>query len=103
VLILSGSFGAGGAQLYSNLLTFTSFASLLFNTITILGLFVLRRKRRDLPRPYRVAAYPFVPAAYLLVSAFFLVFIAKGAPWNAGFGMLIILIGVVPYLYWRKT
>src|SRR5439155_5732469 len=43
-LIVSGSFGTRGAQLYSDLLTFTSFASLLFNALTIVGLFVLRRK-----------------------------------------------------------
>jgi APA family basic amino acid/polyamine antiporter len=101
-LILSGSFGTRGAALYSDLLTFTSFASLLFNTITIAGLFVLRKKRPELPRPYRVALYPLVPAAYVLVSVFLLVFIAVGDPRNAGFGLIAILVGVAPYLYWRR-
>ncbi len=43
-LILSGSLGARGAQLYSDLLTFTAFASLLFNALTVYGLFVLRNE-----------------------------------------------------------
>src|SRR5207248_8095675 len=87
-LILSGSFGARGAQLYSDLLTFTSFASLLFNALTIAGLFVLRRKRPDLPRPYKVVAYPFIPLLFLIVAIFFLIFIAVGDPRNSGFGAL---------------
>jgi amino acid transporter len=101
-LILSGSLGARGAQLYSDLLTFTAFASLLFNTLTVAGLFVLRRKRPDLARPYRVAAYPFVPLMFLLAAIFFLVFIALGDPRNSGFGVTIILTGIPLYVYLRS-
>ncbi len=102
VLILSGSLGSRGAQLYSDLLTFTSFASLLFNALTIGGLFVLRRKRPELPRPYKVTAYPLVPLLYLAAAVFFLIFIAVGDPRNSGFGLLAILSGVPMYLYWRS-
>jgi len=101
-LILSGSFGSRGAQLYSDLLTFTSFASLLFNTLTVIGLFRLRRLRPDLPRPYRVTAYPWVPLLYLLTASFFLIFIAWGDPRNSGLGLAFILSGIPLYLYWRK-
>jgi APA family basic amino acid/polyamine antiporter len=103
LLILWGSFGARGAQLYSDLLTFTSFASMLFNTLTVAGLFVLRRKRPELERPYKVTAYPFVPAVFLIVAAFFLIFIAVGDPRNAGVGTIVILAGVLPYFYWRRS
>jgi APA family basic amino acid/polyamine antiporter len=101
LLVLSGSFGTRGAQLYSDLLTFTAFASLLFNVLTIVGLFRLRKRRPDLPRPYKVAGYPFVPLLYLLGALFFLIFIAIGDPRNSGFGMLTILTGLPLYLYWR--
>jgi APA family basic amino acid/polyamine antiporter len=100
-LVLSGSLGKRGAKLYSDLLTFTAFASLLFNALTIFGLFRLRKTRPELPRPYKVAGYPFVPLLYLLVSLFFLVFIL-GDPRNSGFGLLTILSGVPLYLYWRR-
>ena len=88
--------------MYSDLLTFTSFASLLFNALTILGLFLLRKKRPELPRPYKVAAYPFIPLFYLLTAVFFLIFIALGDPRNSGFGLLIIFSGIPLYLYWRR-
>jgi APA family basic amino acid/polyamine antiporter len=101
-LVFTGSFGSRGAQLYSDLLTFTSFASLLFNTLTVAGLFMLRRKQPDLPRPCPVPFYPALPLLFLVVAAFFLVFIAVGDPRNAGFGLLVIAIGVLPYLYRRR-
>jgi APA family basic amino acid/polyamine antiporter len=102
VLILSGSFGARGAQLYSDLLTFTSFASLLFNALTIAGLFALRKKRPELPRPYKVFAYPFIPLLFLITAIFFLIFIAVGDPRNSGFGVITICSGIPLYLFLRR-
>ncbi len=101
-LILSGSFGTRGAQLYSDLLTFTSFASLLFNTLTIAGLFVLRRKRPELPRPYKTPGYPIIPLLFLATAVFFLIFIAVGDPRNSGFGALIIMSGIPLFLFLRR-
>jgi APA family basic amino acid/polyamine antiporter len=101
-LVLSGSFGSRGARLYSDLLTFTAFASLMFNALTIFGLFRLRTKRPELPRPYRVPGYPFIPLLYLLAALFFLVFIALGDPRNSGFGLLVTFSGVPLYYYWRR-
>ncbi|MGH9319389.1 MAG: APC family permease [Vicinamibacteria bacterium] len=102
LLVLTGSLGARGAQLYSDLLTFTSFASLLFNALTVAGLFVLRVKQPNLARPFRVPAYPWIPALYLAVSAFFLVFIAVGDPRNAGLGFLVMLAGVPVYFFLKR-
>jgi APA family basic amino acid/polyamine antiporter len=101
ILVLTGSLGSRGAQLYSDLLTFTSFASLLFNAVTVWGLFLLRRKQPDLARPYRAPAYPWIPAVYLGVALFFLVFIAIGDPRNSGLGFAIVLTGVPVYFYLR--
>ena len=102
-LILTGSLGTRGAQLYSDLLTFTSFASLLFNALTVAGLFVLRRTQPNLPRPYRVPGYPWVPALYLITAVFFLIYIAIGDPRNAGFGIGVILLGLPLYLFWNRS
>jgi APA family basic amino acid/polyamine antiporter len=100
-LVFSGSFGSRGAQLYSDLLTFTSFASLLFNALTVAGLLVLRKKQPALPRPYRVAGYPWIPLLYLSAAVFFLIFIAAGDPRNSAFGVAIIASGAPLYLYWK--
>ena len=57
LLTLSGS--------YSDLLDYVIFAVLLFYILTIAGLFVLRRTRPDMERPYRAFGYPVLPAAYI--------------------------------------
>jgi len=101
-LLLTGSLGTRGAQLYSDLLTFTSFASLLFNALTVAGLFVLRVRQPKLDRPFRVPAYPIIPALYLAVAAFFLVFIAVGDPRNAGLGTVVMLMGVPVYFFLKR-
>lgn len=102
LLVLTGSLGTRGNQLYSDLLTFTSFASLLFNALTITGLFILRRNQPDLPRPYRVPFYPVTPILYLITALFFLVFIAYGDPRNTGIGLGLILLGLPLYWLWRR-
>jgi len=69
---------------YSDLLTLTAFSSLLFNVLTVVGLFVLRRRRPDLARPYRVWGYPAVPLLFVAVALFFLVYMPVADPRNTG-------------------
>ena len=52
-----------GGNLYSNLLDYVISAALIFYLLTVAGVFRLRAKRPDAPRPYRMIGYPFVPAA----------------------------------------
>jgi APA family basic amino acid/polyamine antiporter len=87
---------------YSDLLTFTAFLSLLFNVPTVLGLFVLRRRRPGLARPYRVWGYPVVPLVFVAVALFFLVYMPVADPRNTGLGLLLTAAGVPAYLYWRR-
>jgi APA family basic amino acid/polyamine antiporter len=96
---------AGGLTLtgtYSNLLTMTAFSSLLFNVLTVVGLFVLRRRRPDLARPYRVWGYPVVPLLFVAVALFFLVYMPVADPRYTGLGLLLTAAGVPAYLYWRR-
>jgi APA family basic amino acid/polyamine antiporter len=94
VLTLSGT--------YSDLLTMTAFSSLLFNVLTVVGLFVLRRRRPDLVRPYRAWGYPAVPLLFVAVALFFLVYMPVAEPRNTGLGLLLTATGAPAYLYWRR-
>lgn len=87
---------------YSDLLTYTAFASLLFGVLTVAAVIVLRRKRPDMNRPYRVWGYPLVPIVYILAAVFFIVYIFLGDARNSGLGLAIIIAGIPVYFFLYK-
>lgn len=94
-----GSFGS----LYNDLLTYVISAALIFYILTIVGLFVLRRKRPDVERPYKAFGYPIVPALYIIGASVILavLFIYQTATtWP---GLIIVLTGVPIYFLWRRS
>jgi len=93
VLTLAGS--------YSELLTFTSIASVFFGGLTVAAVYRLRFTQPDRPRPYRCWGYPVTPALYLAIWLLFLFYIVLGAPRITGIGTLLILSGIPFYLGWK--
>jgi APA family basic amino acid/polyamine antiporter len=53
---------------YDQLYTYVTFGMVLSYTLTVVGLFVLRWKKPDIPRPYRCTGYPWLPGFYVLVG-----------------------------------
>lgn len=89
-------------NLYSNLLDYVVFAVLIFYVLTIMGLFILRRKRPDAERPYRAFGYPLVPAVYIVVASaimLVLLFYRTQTTWP---GLVIVLAGVPVYFFWKR-
>ncbi len=68
-----------------------------FYALTVAAVFVLRRTRPDLIRPYRVWGYPLVPAVFLLASVLMVANALIHDPHNTGLTFLIILAGVPVY------
>lgn len=95
VLTLSGSYDA--------LLTYTTFASLLFNAATAACVFVLRRQHPHEDRPYRAFGFPVSTALFIAVALFFVVYIVQGDPKSSLYGGLLVLLGVPVYLIVRRV
>ncbi|HZO23373.1 MAG TPA: amino acid permease [Steroidobacteraceae bacterium] len=72
-----------------------------FYALAVAAVFVLRRKRPDLERPYRVLGYPAVPALFLLASLAMVVNAFITDPVNTGITFGIILAGIPAYYLWR--
>jgi APA family basic amino acid/polyamine antiporter len=72
-----------------------------FYALAVAGVFVLRRRRPDLPRPYRVWGYPLVPAVFLVASAFMVLNALFTDPVNTGITFAIILVGVP--VFWLRA
>jgi len=89
VLCVSGTYG--------DLLDYTTFASLLFYIITIAGIFILRRKEPDTPRPYRVFAYPILPVLYIVIASAICIILLITKPQNTWSGVFFVLLGVPVY------
>jgi amino acid transporter len=71
-----------------------------FYALTVAAVFVLRRRRPELPRPYRVWGYPFVPAVFLVASAGMVVNALVTDPVNTGVTLLVIAVGFP--VYWLR-
>jgi APA family basic amino acid/polyamine antiporter len=89
VLCLSGK--------YNDLLTMISFVVVIFYALTILGIFVLRRKKPDMERPYRAFGYPFLPVIYILLAIAFCVALVFASPTYSLGGLIIVLAGIPIY------
>jgi APA family basic amino acid/polyamine antiporter len=95
LLCLSGTYG--------NLLDYVIFAVLIFFTLTILAIFVLRKKRPDIPRPYKAFGYPVVPAIYILITVFIMVILLIYKPNYTFPGLGIVILGIPVFYLWRKN
>src|SRR6266550_8061697 len=88
---------------YDQLYTYVIYGMVLSYTLTVIGLFVLRWKRPDVPRPYRCTGYPWLPAIYILLGAWWTLNTIFTRPTEAFWGASIVLAGVPGYLYWKRT
>jgi len=94
ILCISGSYG--------QLLDYIIFAVLVFYILTIAGLFVLRVKRPNEPRPYRAIGYPVLPAVYILMAVFIDVVLLRYKPQYTWPGLIIVLLGIPVYFIWSR-
>jgi amino acid transporter len=73
-----------------------------FYTLTVAAVFVLRARRPELARPYRVWGYPIVPAVFLIASLYMVLNALLTDPRNTGITFAIILAGVPVFWLWSS-
>lgn len=95
VLCISGRYG--------DLLTYATFASLLFYILTIYGIFILRKKEPNAERPYKAFGYPIIPILYIIVTSLICVTLLIYETTSTGLGLFIVGLGIpVYYLFLNK-
>jgi APA family basic amino acid/polyamine antiporter len=104
LFVLSGSFDI--------LFDMFIFMSWVFYGLVVVGVFIMRRKRPNAERPYKVKGYPLVPAIFIVFTCFYLGttiyndvtnYISGKAPFiNSFFGMLLTAIGIPLYFYFKR-
>lgn len=86
---------------FESILVFAGFTLALNSFATVLGIFVLRWREPDLPRPYRTFAYPVTPLIYLALTGWTLFFVLVNKPVEGLFGLGIIAAGLI--FYWLSA
>lgn len=87
---------------YSDLLDYVIFAVLLFFVVTILAIFILRKKRPEIPRPYKAFGYPVIPALYIIVIVFIMIILLMYKPNYTFPGLGIVILGIPVYYLWKR-
>jgi basic amino acid/polyamine antiporter, APA family len=93
LLVLSGR--------YEQLFTYVIFASWILYGMTTAAVIVLRRKRPDMPRPYRTIGYPWVPIVFVLVAFVLVLSTLIDSPRESLMGIALIILGLPFYFYWK--
>jgi APA family basic amino acid/polyamine antiporter len=93
-LVLSGTF--------DQLTDMIIFAVFIFYGATSLGVFILRRRMPDAPRPYKVWGYPVVPAIYILFCIGLFINTIITRPREAAIGAILILLGIPVFFFLQR-
>jgi basic amino acid/polyamine antiporter, APA family len=94
ILCLSGTYG--------DLLGYVMFSVILFYILTIIGVFILRKKQPDVPRPYKAFGYPVIPIIYIILASAFCGVLLIHLPQNSWPGLGIVALGIPVYYILRK-
>ena len=94
VLILTGSFEV--------LIDYRIFGIWMLNVATVAGVVVLRRKRPELERPYRMWGYPFSTLAFIAVGSAFMLNTLIQRPAPSLIGLAIMAAGIPAFYLWRR-
>jgi basic amino acid/polyamine antiporter, APA family len=87
---------------YEQLFTYVIFASWILYGMTTAAVIVLRRKRPDLPRPYRTLGYPVLPVLFVIVAILLVLSTLFDSPRESLLGLVLILLGLPFYFYWKR-
>ena len=98
ILIFTSSFSA--------VLTYLGFTLTLFTTLTVLGLFILRFTKPDLPRPFKAWGYPVTPIIFLALNLWIMYFSITTKLVESLAGLGTVLIGLIIFYisrFYSKT
>ena len=95
LLCMSGTYG--------NLLDYVIFAVLIFFTLTILAIFILRVKRPDIHRPYKAFGYPVIPSIYIMATVTIMIILLIYKPDYTFPGLGIVVLGIPVFYLWKRN
>ncbi|MDX1906301.1 MAG: amino acid permease [Bacteroidia bacterium] len=83
---------------FEQVMVYASFTLMLLTSLTVAGVYVLRWRQPDLPRPYKTWGYPITPAIFLLANLWIMMFVVRERPVESLIGLGIMGTGALMYL-----
>ncbi len=87
---------------FIKVITFVTFMDIVFMMLAGFALFILRKKRPDVPRPYKTLGYPVIPFLYVLITAAFVINLIISMSMESLSGLLILFLGIPVYYYFKS-
>ncbi|MGQ0538372.1 MAG: APC family permease, partial [Gemmatimonadaceae bacterium] len=87
---------------FTRLLTYVVVISWMFYGLGAVAVIVLRRKKPDAARPFRVPGYPWTPLLFALAALVIVVNALVTRPGDVALGFIVVALGAPAYLVWRR-
>ena len=87
---------------YEQLFTYAILTSWIFYAMACAGVFVLRKRNPNTPRPYRTWGYPYTPLLFITFAVYLVATTVREAPQDSLVGIVMIVSGIPAYFYWKR-
>jgi APA family basic amino acid/polyamine antiporter len=88
---------------FEGVVKYIGFALLFCSLLTVVGVMVLRRTRPELPRPYKVWAYPLPPLVFSAITIWMMIYLLRSNPTESLAGIGTMLAGLLLYVFTGRS
>lgn len=87
---------------FEDLITYTVSVEWIFFTLAAAGIFIFRKKLKNVERPYKTFGYPVTPLIFVCICTWFVLNMMINKPLHMGIGLCFLLLGVPVYYFFKK-
>jgi len=87
---------------FEDLITYVVFTDWIFFGLTAVGIFIFRRTRKDMPRPYKTLGYPVVPLIFIIITFGFVINALIAKPVHAWAGLILMVVALPIYFTFKR-
>jgi basic amino acid/polyamine antiporter, APA family len=87
---------------FEDLITYTVSVEWIFFTLAAAGIFIFRKKLKDIKRPYKTFGYPVTPLIFICINIWFVINIMIQKPLHMALGIGFLLLGVPVYIFFKR-
>ncbi len=87
---------------FEDVITYVVFIDWIFFALTAFAVYLFRKTRKDIARPYKTLGYPITPAVFILISSFFVVNTLIEKPKHAWAGLIFMAIGILLFIHFKR-